>query len=51
MVAKKEIALLSHAFTKAVEWGYVRTHPFKGQVRIQGSKPRERYIEDWEIQI
>jgi len=50
VAAKREIALLSHAFTKAVEWGYIRTHPFKGQIRLKGSKPRERYIEDWEIE-
>lgn len=47
--AQKEIALLSHAFTKAVEWGYIEKHPFKGEVRLAGSKPRTRYIEDWEI--
>ncbi|MEM8845372.1 MAG: tyrosine-type recombinase/integrase [Pseudomonadota bacterium] len=47
--AKREIALFSHAFTKAVEWGYIKQHPFKGQVRIENNKPRDRYIEDWEI--
>lgn len=47
--ARKEIALLSHAFTKAVEWGYIERHPFKGEVRLEGSKPRTRYIEDWEL--
>lgn len=50
VVAKKEIAFLSHVFTKAVEWGEIRTHPFKGQIRLKGSKPRDRYIEDWEIE-
>jgi integrase len=24
-------------------------HPFKGEVRLKGAKPRSRYIEDWEI--
>lgn len=47
--AKREIALLSHAFTKAVEWGYISKHPFKGEIRLAGEKPRVRYIEDWEI--
>jgi hypothetical protein len=47
--AKREIALLSHAFTKAIEWGLVERHPFKGQVRLPGEKARERYVEDWEI--
>ncbi len=44
-----EISMLSHAYTKAVEWGYIDRHPFKGQVRLEGEKPRTRYIEDWEI--
>ncbi len=47
--AKREIALLSHALTKAVEWGYISRHPFKGEVRLAGEKPRTRYVEDWEI--
>ncbi len=47
--AKREIALLSHAYTKAVEWGYIDKHPFKGEVVLKNNKPRDRYIEDWEI--
>lgn len=47
--AKREIALLSHAFTKAVEWGYIGRHPFKGEIRLEGEKPRTRYVQDWEI--
>jgi integrase len=47
--ARREIALLSHAFTKAVEWGYIARHPFKGEIRLDGENPRTRYIEDWEI--
>lgn len=47
--ARLEIAVLSHAFTKAVEWGYLNAHPFKGEVRLQGSKPRTRYVSDDEI--
>lgn len=45
----REIEVLSHALTKAVEWGRLDRHPFKGQVRLQGEKPRTRYVEDWEI--
>lgn len=48
--ARREKAMLSHAFTKAVEWGYINKHPFKGEVRLEGEKPRTRYVEDWEIQ-
>jgi integrase len=47
--ARREIEVLSHAFTKAVEWGYIDKHPFKGEVRLKGEKPRTRYVEDWEI--
>lgn len=46
---RREIEILSHAFTKAVEWGYIDRHPFKGEIRLTGEKPRERYVEDWEI--
>lgn len=48
-VARREIEVLSHAYTKAVEWGYLERHPFKREVRLEGQKPRTRYIEDWEI--
>lgn len=44
-----ETRVFKHAFTKAVEWGLIRRHPFKGEVRLRGIKPRTRYIEDWEI--
>lgn len=47
--AKREIEVLSHAFTKAVEWGYIDRHPFKGEVRLAGEQARRRYVEDWEI--
>lgn len=49
IVAHREIEVLSHAFTKAVEWGYLDRHPFKNEVRLQGERPRTRYVEDWEI--
>ena len=47
--ARREIEILSHAFTKAVQWGYIDKHPFKGEIRLDGEKARTRYIEDWEI--
>jgi integrase len=47
--AVHEIRVFKHAFTKAVEWGLITRHPFKGEVRLKGTKPRNRYIEDWEI--
>lgn len=47
--AKREIEVLSHAFTKAVEWGLIKAHPFKGEVRLENAAPRTRYVEDWEL--
>jgi hypothetical protein len=50
--AHRETEVLSHAFTKAVQWGYIARHPFKDEVRLDGDlalKPRDRLIEDWEI--
>lgn len=50
VIARREIQVLSHAFTKAVEWGYIDRHPFKSEVRLENPRPRDRYIEDWEMQ-
>ena len=47
--AHREIEVLSHAYTKAVQWGYIDKHPFKGEVRLEGEAPRTRYVEDWEL--
>lgn len=44
-----DLEVLSHAFTKAVQWGLIESHPYLGQVRLQGQKPRARHVEDWEI--
>lgn len=49
VAGRREIAVLSHVYTKLVEWGEIDKHPFKGQVRLEGEQPRERYVEDWEI--
>jgi len=49
IAAHREIEVLSHAFTKAVEWGYIDRHPFKGEVRLEGEVARTRYVEDWEV--
>ncbi len=49
VAARREVEVLSHAFTKAVEWGIIDRHPFKGEVRLSGEKPRTRYVEDWEM--
>jgi len=49
IAARREVEVLSHAYTKAVEWGYLDRPPFKGEVRLKGEKSRDRYIEDWEV--
>lgn len=50
-VANSEIKVLSHAFTKAIEWGVMKNseHPIRG-LKIKKSDPvRDRYVEDWEL--
>lgn len=49
IAAHREIELLSHAYTKAVEWGIIDHHPFKKEVILEGEPPKTRYVEDWEI--
>ena len=53
VAAKREISLLRHAYTKAVRWGIIKKHPFKGEIRFDDEKetetPRTRYVEDWEL--
>lgn len=49
VAARREAAVLSHVFTKAIEWGDLDKHPFKGQIRLKAEKPRTRYVHDWEI--
>lgn len=45
--ANREVALLSHVFTKAIRWGLVDRNPCQGVERFR-EKPRQRYVEDWE---
>ena len=44
-----DVEVISHAYTKAVQWGLIDTNPFIGNVKKIKTKPRDRYIEDWEI--
>ncbi len=46
-VARKEIHMLSDAYTHAVGWEYIKSHPFKGEIKLDTEKPRDRYIENW----
>lgn len=48
--ANRELEVLSHAFTKAIEWGYREDHPMiEGKFRKLSTPPRTRYVEDSEI--
>lgn len=47
--ARRELEVLRHAFTLAVQWGWIARHPFKGEVRLPRAAPRTRYVEDWEV--
>lgn len=49
IAAHRAVDVLSHAFTKCVEWGLIDRHPFKGEVRLSGEESRSRYVEDWEL--
>ena len=47
--ANLDLALISHLFSKAIEWGVVENHPSKSKVPKFYLPPRDRYVEDWEI--
>ncbi|MGT2507877.1 integrase [Cupriavidus basilensis] len=49
IAAHREVEVLSAALTKAVRWGYIDRHPFKGEIELEAEKPRDRYVQDWEI--
>lgn len=46
--ARRERSLLSHLYTKLIEWGVVESNPCR-EVRLGGEKPRERYVTDKEF--
>jgi len=48
--ANRDYEVLSHAFTMAIKWGLIEDHPFKGKVIKHRTPPRNRYIEDWELE-
>lgn len=45
--ALAEMALLSHVFTKAIEWGVVEENPCR-EIRKERAKPRRRYVSEAE---
>lgn len=46
--ANRELALLSHMFNCACEWGLMNTNPC-AHVKRNKEKPRDRYVEDAEV--
>lgn len=49
--ANLDLQVLSHCFTKAFEWGVpIREHPIKQKVTKFTLPPRDRYVEDWEME-
>jgi len=48
--ANRFISILSHAYTMALEWGLCDQHPIKNNIRKFSVKPRDRYLEDWELE-
>jgi integrase len=47
----RELALLKHFFSKAVEWKRIKENPAKGVKRLKGETKRVRYLMPDEIQI
>lgn len=47
--ANRDFEVLSHAMSKAVEWGLIDFNQLKGQVKKNKLRPKKRYVEDWEI--
>jgi integrase len=45
--ALAEMALLSHVFTKAIEWGVIEENPCR-EIRKERPKPRRRYVSEAE---
>jgi len=49
--ANQDLEVLSHCFTKAIEWGVLSDHPMTNKKVVKFSLPgRDRYVEDWELQ-
>tara|TARA_B110000908_G_scaffold9521_1_gene11555 strand:+ start:139 stop:1239 length:1101 start_codon:yes stop_codon:yes gene_type:complete len=49
--ANLDLEVLSHCFTRAIEWGIVSDHPMTNKKVTKFSLPaRKRYVENWELQ-
>lgn len=48
--ANHDLEVLSHVFTKLIEWGVIETHPMtEKKFAKTGAPPRDRYVEDSEV--
>ena len=48
--ANLDLEVLSHCFTKAIEWGAIDFHPMTDKKVVKFSlDARKRYVEDWEL--
>lgn len=51
VMANHDLEVLSHAFTKFIEWGLREDHPMiEGRFKKIKSPPRTRLVEEWEVQ-
>lgn len=49
--ANLDLEVLSHCFTKAIEWGAIASHPMTDKKVVKFSlEGRDRYVEDWELE-
>ena len=48
--ANRDYEVLSHALSKAVEWGLIDKNELKQQVTKIKTRPKKRYVKDWEIE-
>jgi integrase len=51
VAANRELEVLSHVFTKCIEWGAIERHPMiEGKFRKIHNPPRDRAVQDWEME-
>lgn len=48
--AHRDVEVLSHAYTMAIQWGLAEEHPVAQKVRLPGERPRDRYVTDAELE-
>jgi integrase len=49
--ANLDLEVLSHCFTKAIQWGVIADHPMTNKKVTKFSLPgRKRYVDDWELE-